>query len=152
MAYPDAETVRLLYAEESKNVREIALLLRCRKQTVLAVMEAAGISRRRRGRARAPLPDWDQKKLRQLARAQGMAYARAFARRHGVNREKLAVLLDRRLLMRGKRLRCGAAEYDDAIRAAYEAGVPIKTLAARYDCTRRAISYSLDRTSGTKGQ
>lgn len=152
MALPDEETVRFLYENEGKSVREIALLLRCRKQTVLAVMEAAGISRRRRGRVRAPLPEWDREKLRQLARAQGMAYARAFARRYGVNREKLAVLLDRRLLMRGKRPRCVAAEYDDAIREAYEAGVPIKTLAAHYGCTRRAISYSLDRTSGTKGK
>lgn len=152
MAPADAETVRALYEEAGLSVREIALHVRCRKQAIIELMDAAGIDRRRRGRQRSPLPDWDRDKLRQLAKAQGMAYTRAFARRHGVNREKLAVLLDRRPLMRGHRPRRIAAEYDDAIREAYEAGVPMHELAACYGCTRRAINYSLDRTSGTNGK
>lgn len=149
MALPDVETVRLLYEEEGLNVQVIALRLRCRKQTVIAVMKAAGIERRRSGRPRAPLPEWDTDALRQLAKAKGLPYTRAFARHHGVNREKLTVLLGRQPLIRGHRPRRIAAEYDEAIREAYEAGVPIKELAACYGCTRRAISYSLDRTSGT---
>lgn len=152
MALPDVEAIRLLYEEEGLNLREIALRLRCRKQTVIELMESAGISRRRRGRQRALLPDWDKDALRQLAKAKGMPYTRVFAHRHGVNREKLAVLLDRQPLIRGYRPRRVAAEYDDAIREAYEAGVAINELAVCYGCTRRAISYSLDRTSGTNGK
>jgi hypothetical protein len=56
---PDSDTLRSLYDDEGKTVREIAALARCRPQTILAEMEAAGIARRRRGRRRASLPDID---------------------------------------------------------------------------------------------
>lgn len=147
MRIPDAETLRRLYEEQGKTVREIARLSCCRTATLLEAMEAAGIVRRRRGRRRAPLPDWDSSKLHQLVKAKGLPYVRSFARRNGLSREKLAVLLGRRSLARGKRSEQVVIEHDDEIRAAYERGVSINELAGRYGCTRRAISYSLDRTS-----
>lgn len=149
---PDAETLHQLYCVEGQTVRKIARLHGCRTATLLAAMDAAGIVRRRPGRQRALLPAWDSDKLHQLVQAKGMVYVRAFARRHGVNSEKLAVLLGVRLLDRGQRSQQVALEHDAEIRKAYDAGAAVKTLAAKYGCTRRAISYSLDRTSGNKGK
>lgn len=148
MTVPDAETLRRLYEDEGHSVREIARLARCRTQALLEAMDAAGIARRRRGPRRAPLPNWDRDKLLQLVKVKGLPYARAFARRNHVSREKLAVLLGRPRLARGPAARQVLVEHDDAIRAAYERGVPIKSLATHYGSTVRAISYSLDRTSG----
>ncbi|MEI7642930.1 MAG: hypothetical protein WCJ55_01355 [Chloroflexales bacterium] len=152
MSLPDAETLYQLYITEGKTVRVIARLHRCRTADLLAAMDAAGIPRRRPGRPRAPLPTWDRAKLQQLVRAKGMHYTRAFARRHGVSREKLAALLGERALDRGRRSQQVALEHDAAIRAAYDAGESINALATRYGCTRRAIGYSLDRTSGNNGK
>ena len=39
--------------------------------------------------------------------------------------------------------------HDAEIRKAYDAGASVNALAAQYGCTKRAISYSLDRTSGS---
>ncbi|MEI8305553.1 MAG: hypothetical protein WCF99_00680 [Chloroflexales bacterium] len=152
MPLPDAETLYQRYVVEGKTIRAIAHLHRCRTADLLAAMDAAGIPRRRPGRPRAPLPAWDREKLQQLVRAKGMRYTRAFARRHGVSREKLAALLGERALDRGQRSQQVAVEHDHAIRAAYDAGESINALATRYGCTRRAIGYSLDRTSGNNGK
>jgi hypothetical protein len=111
-------------------------------------MDAAGIARRRRGPRRAPLPAWDQEKLQQLAKVQGLSYVYAFARRHHVSRAKLAILLGRAVLPRGRAERQVVIAHDAAIREAYDRGVAVKDLAARYGCTVRGICYSLDRTSG----
>jgi hypothetical protein len=148
MTLPDATRLHRLYVVERKTIREIARIHRCRTAVLLATMDAAGIARRRPGRQRAPLPAWDSDKLHQLVRAKGLKYARAFARRHGVSKEKLAVLLGAQPLDRGRRSQQVAVEHDAAIRSAYDAGASINSLAARYGCTRRAIGYSLDRTSG----
>lgn len=152
MPVPDAETLYRLYITERKTVRAIARLHHCRTADLLAAMDTAGISRRRPGRARAPLPEWNREKLQQLVRAKGMRYTRAFARRHGVSREKLAALLGEGPLDRGRRSQQVVLEHDAAIRVAYDAGESINALAAHYGCTRRAIGYSLDRTSGNKGK
>jgi hypothetical protein len=148
MAIPDAGTLRRLYEDEGWSVREIARRSGCRTQALLCAMDAAGIVRRRRGPRRTPLPDWDCEKLQQLAKVQGLAYARAFARRRGVSHAKLALLLGQATLPRGNRARQVIVEHDAAIREAYEHGVPVKDLATRYGCTVRGICYSLDRTSG----
>jgi lambda repressor-like predicted transcriptional regulator len=148
MAIPEPAVLRQLYEREGWSVRDIARAFQCRTQVLLQAMDAAAITRRRRGRQRAPLPDWDRAKVQQLVKASGMAYTRAFARKNGVSREKLAVLLGRPGLARGNRGSQRVIEHDDAIRAAYERGVPVKDLAARYRCTVRTINYSLDRTSG----
>lgn len=152
MTLPDAEMLHQLYVVEGKTIREIARLHRCRTATLLAAMDDAGIVRRRPGRQRTPLPTWDSDKLHQLVRANGMAYVRGFASRHGVSSEKLAVLLGARSLDRGRRSQQVALEHDAEIRKAYDAGASVNALAAQYGCTRRAISYSLDRTSGNKGK
>jgi hypothetical protein len=148
VAIPDPDTLRRLYQDEGRAVREIARLAQCRTKTLLEAMDAAGIERRRRGPRRAPLPDWDREKLQQLAKVQGHAYVYAFARRHRVSRAKLAILLGRSVLPRGRAERQVVIEHDAAIREAYDRGVPVKDLAARYGCTVRGICYSLDRTSG----
>jgi Mor family transcriptional regulator len=148
----NAETIYQLYCREGKTIREIARQYRCRTATILAIMDAAKIARRRPGRQRAPLPVWDRKKLHQLVRAKGMPYTRAFARRHGVSREKLAVLLGERSLERGRRSQQVALEHDTEIRNAFDARASVNVLATQYGCTRRAISYSLDRTSGNNGK
>ncbi|PDW05047.1 hypothetical protein [Candidatus Viridilinea mediisalina] len=146
MPVPDASQLHQLYIVEGQTIRAIAQRYRCRPAAVIAAMEAAGIARRRSGRTRAPLPAWDTEKLRQLVRAKGVRYVRAFARRHGVSKEKLAVLLGNQRLDRGRRSHQRALEHDAAIRSAYDAGAPITALAKQYGCTRRAIGYSLDRT------
>jgi hypothetical protein len=115
---------------------------------LLEAMDAAGIERRRRGPRRAPLPDWDLEKLQQLAKVQGLSYVYAFAHRHRVSRAKLAILLGRSILPRGRAERQVVLEHDTTIREAYDRGVPVKDLAARYGCTVRGICYSLDRTCG----
>lgn len=148
MAIPDPETLRRLYEDEGWSVRELAHRAGCRTQTLLQAMDVAGIVRRRRGPRRAPLPDWDREKLQQLAKVQGLAYVYAFARRHRVSRAKLAILLGRPILPRGSAERHVVLKHDDAIREAYDRGMPVKELAARYACTVRGICYSLDRTSG----
>lgn len=144
----DAAQLHQLYVVERRTVREIARMHRLRIAAVLAAMDAAGIARRRPGQQRKPPPDWDSEKLQQLVRVNGLPYARAFARRYGVSRHKLAGLLGTRALDRGRRSRQIVIEHDAAIRSAYDEGASVKSLAAKYGCTRRAISYSLDRTSG----
>lgn len=146
MPVPDADALRSLYEDEGKTVREIAALARCRLQSILVAMDAAGIARRRRGRRRAPLPDIDPEMLAEIARLGGRARARAIARALGINREKFDRLIGDRLGNRGRIERQMLAMHDDEIRAAYDAGVAVSDLAARYGCTRRAISRSLDRT------
>ena len=148
---PDADTLRALYDEDGKTVREIAALARCRPQTILAAMEAAGIPRRRRGRRRTPLPDIDPETLAEIARLGGRARARAIARSLGINREKFDLLIGYRLGNRGQIETQVLALRDAEIRAAYDAGVAVNELATRYGCTRRAISRSLDRTTPTPG-
>lgn len=145
---PDADTLRQLYYVEGKTIREMAVLYHCRTSALIREMDAVGIIRRRRGRAREPLPDWDAGKLRQLVKAKGMPHVRAFAQRRGVNRVKLMALLDERPLARGKHNRHVLVDCDAAIRMAYELGTPVNVLAEQYGCSRRAINYSLDRTSG----
>lgn len=147
MTIPDSDTLRRLYADEGKTVREIAALARCRPQRILAAMEAAGIARRRRGRRRAPLPDLDPEMLAEIVRLSGRARARQLARVLGINREKFDRLIGYRLGNRGRIETQVLTMRDDDIRAAYEAGVAINALAACYGCTRRAISRSLDRTT-----
>lgn len=147
MPVPDADALRSLYEDEGKTVREIAALARCRLQSILVAMDAAGIARRRRGRRRAPLPDIDPEMLAEIARLGGRARARAIARALGINREKFDRLIGDRLGNRGRIERQMLAMHDDEIRAAYDAGVAVNDLAARYGCTRRAISRSLDRTT-----
>ena len=144
---PDADTLRALYDEDGKTVREIAALARCRPQTILAAMEAAGIPRRGRGRRRAPLPDIAPETLAEIARLGGRARARAVARSLGINREKFDLLIGYRLGNRGQIETQVLALRDAEIRAAYDAGVAVNELATRYSCTRRAISRSLDRTT-----
>lgn len=144
---PDADTLRALYDDEGKTVREIAALARCRPQTILAAMEAAGIPRRRRGRRRTPLPDIDPETLAEIARLGGRARARAVARSLGINREKFDLLIGYRLGNRGQIETQVLALRDAEIRAAYDAGVAVNELATCYGCTRRAISRSLDRTT-----
>lgn len=144
---PDADTLRALYDEDGKTVREIAALARCRPQTILAAMEAAGIPRRRRGRRRASLPDIDPETLAEIARLGGRARARAVARSLGINREKFDLLIGYRLGNRGQIETQVLALRDAEIREAYDAGVTVNELATRYGCTRRAISRSLDRTT-----
>jgi transposase-like protein len=146
MPLPDATQLHQLYIVEGQTIRAIAQRYRCRPAAIIAAMEAAGIVRRRSGRTRAPLPAWDTEKLRQLVRAKGVRYVRAFARRHGVSKEKLAVMLGNQRLDRGRRSQQVALEHDAAIRSAYDAGASITSLARQYGCTRRAIGYSLDRT------
>lgn len=146
-ALPDADQLHQLYVVERRTVREIARMHRLRIADLLAAMDDAGIARRP-GRQRKPPPDWDSEKLRQLVRVNGLPYARAFARRYGVSRHKLAGILGTHALDRGRRSRQIVIEHDEAIRSAYDAGASIKSLAAKYGCTRRAIGYSLDRTSG----
>lgn len=148
---PDADTLRALYDDEGKTVREIAALARCRPQTILAAMEAAGIPRRRRGRRRTPLPDIDPETLSEIARLGGRARARAVARSLGINREKFDLLIGYRLGNRGQIETQVLALRDAEIREAYDAGVAVNELATRYGCTRRAISRSLDRTTPTPG-
>lgn len=147
MPVPDADALRSLYEDEGKTVREIAALARCRLQSILVAMDAAGIARRRRGRRRAPLPDIDPEMLAEIARLGGRARARAIARALGINREKFDRLIGDRLGNRGRIERQMLAMHDDEIRAAYDAGVAVNDLAACYGCTRRAISRSLDRTT-----
>lgn len=147
MPVPDADALRSLYEDEGKTVREIAALARCRLQSILVAMDAAGIARRRRGRRRAPLPNIDPEMLAEIARLGGRARARAIARALGINREKFDRLIGDRLGNRGRIERQMLAMHDDEIRAAYDAGVAVSDLAARYGCTRRAISRSLDRTT-----
>lgn len=149
MPVPDADALRSLYEDEGKTVREIAALARCRLQSILVAMDAAGIARRRRGRRRAPLLDIDPEMLAEIARLGGRARARAraIARALGINREKFDRLIGDRLGNRGRIERQMLAMHDDEIRAAYDAGVAVSDLAARYGCTRRAISRSLDRTT-----
>ena len=149
---PDAETLRRLYEEEGKTVREMAALARCRMQTLLAAMKAAGIARRRRGRRRAPLPDIDPDTLVEIARLGGRARARAVAHALGINREKFDLLIGYRLGNRGRIEAQVLTLRDDEIRAAYDAGMAVNDLAARYGCTRRAISRSLDRTTPISGK
>ena len=149
---PDAETLRRLYNDEGKTVREIAALARCRMQTLLAAMEAAGIARRRRGRRRAPLPDIDPEVLAEIVRLGGRARARRIARGLGINREKFDRLLGYRLGNRGRIEAQVLTLRDDVIRATYDAGVTVNALAANYGCTRRAISRSLDRTTPVLGK
>ena len=144
---PDAETLRHLYQQEGKTIREIARSYRCRTSALLRAMDAAGIARRRPGRAHSPLPDWNADKLRLLVKVMGMPHVRAFARGHGVNRIKLAGLLDHRLLDRGCRTRQIVVDHDADIRRAYDAGAHVSALAQHYNCSRRAIAYSLNRTS-----
>jgi DNA-binding MarR family transcriptional regulator len=148
---PDPDTLRALYDEDGKTVRQIAALARCRPQTILAAMEAAGIARRRRGRRRAPLPDIDPETLAEIARLGGRARARAVARSLGINREKFDLLIGYRLGNRGQIETQVLALRDAEIRAAYDAGVAVNELATHYGCTRRAISRSLDRTTPTPG-
>lgn len=146
MTLPDAKQLHRLYVVERKTIREIARLYHSRTALLLAAMDAAGIARRRPGRQRAPLPAWDSDKLHQLVKANGLQYARDFARQHGVNKEKLTVLLGGQSLDRGRRRQQVAVEHDSSIRSAYNTGESLNSLAERYGCTRRAISYSLDRT------
>jgi hypothetical protein len=150
MPIPDPTTLRRLYQDEGQSIRAIARLARCRPRAVLDAMEAAGIPRRRPGPQRTPLPDWDRDQLRRLVKVRGLAYTRAFARRHGVNREKLAVLLGRRGLPRGVAARQVVVAHDGEIRAAYEQGIAIRKIATNYGCSERAIRYSLDRTCGNQ--
>ena len=149
---PDAETLRRLYEEEGKTVREIAAFARCRMQALLAAMQAAGIVRRRRGRRRAPLPDIDPDTLVEIARLGGRARARSIARELGINREKFDLLVGHRLGNRGRIEAQMLYMHDEEIRAAYEAGSSVNNLAAQYGCTRRAISRSLDRTTPVSGK
>lgn len=146
MPLPDATQFHQLYIVEGQPIRAIAQRYHCRPAAIITAMDAAGIARRRSGRIRSPLPAWDTEKLRQLVRARGVRYVRAFARRHGVSKEKLAVMLGNQRLDRGRRSQQVALEHDAAIRSAYDAGAPITALARQYGCTRRAIGYSLDRT------
>lgn len=147
MPIPDADALRSLYEDEGKTIREIAALARCRWQRILIAMDAAGITRRRRGRRRAPLPDIDPEMLAEIARLGGRARARAVAHSLGINREKFDRLIGDRLGNRGRIEQQTLAMHDDEIRAAYDAGAAVNDLAARYGCTRRAISRSLDRTA-----
>jgi hypothetical protein len=147
---PDPATLRRLYAEEGHTIRSLARLFHCRPHTLIAALDAADIVRRRRGPRRAALPDWDQEKLQQLAKLQGMPYVRRFARRHGVNTTRLAVLLGRSTIGRGRADQHRVIDHDGAIRDAYDRGAAVKDLAAHYGCSLRAIGYSLDRTSGNQ--
>jgi len=138
--------LRQWYVEEGLSIAEIARRLHRRKSTVAAWLDAAGIPRRRRGPRPTPLPPWDRAKLWQLVRAKGMAYVRAFAQSHGVNSSKLRALLGITRLERGAAHRYRVILHDREIRAAYDAGVSVSELARRYECSRRAIAYSLNRT------
>ena len=149
-ALPNAETLRHLYHGEGKTIRQIAAHYHCRPAALLALMDEAGIVRRRPGRARAALPDWDKTKLRLLVKVKGMPYVRAFARARGVNQMRLAALLGERPLPRGQRSHYHLIDHDNAIRRAYNDGTKPSTLAHQYRCSRRAIYYSLDRTSGNQ--
>lgn len=151
MTIPDAETLRRLYEDEGKTVRELAALARCRMATLLAALDAAGIVRRP-GRRRRPLPELDREVLRAIARLGGRARARAAARALGVNRRKLDVLLGQRQANRGNLSRHVLCAHDDAVRAAYDAGTPVRVIAAHYGCSRRAVGKSLDRTAGSSGK
>lgn len=144
---PDAGTLHQLYYVQGKTIAQIAKHYHCRASLVLRAMNEAGITRRRTGRSRAPLPDWDAAKLQQLVKIKGLPYVRAFAKSHGVNRVKLAALLGERPLPRGQRKQQVLLDHDQSIRSAYNAGTPINALAKQYGCSRRAIGYSLDRTS-----
>lgn len=146
-ALPDADTLRQLYYIDGATVRQIAKQFCCRTSAVLRAMDDAGIKRRRTGRTRAPLPAWDSEKLWRLVKVKGMPYVREFAREHGVNQVKLAALLGDSALARGQRRQQVLLDHDEAIRIAYNEGTPIKVLAEQYGCSRRAIGYSLDRTS-----
>ncbi len=148
---PTAATLRQLYEEDGKTLREIAAMVGCRMQTLLAAMDAAGIVRRRRGRRRAPLPAIPPELLAELVRLKGRRWARHMARQWGLNREKFDRLLGQRLGNRGRIEQQVLVSHDEAIRAAYDAGSPVTALAARYGCTRRAISRSLDRTAPIAG-
>jgi hypothetical protein len=143
---PDADTLHHLYVVEGKTLREIAAMTHCHMHTLLAAMDVAGIVRRRRGRRRAPIPAIDPAVLAEIARLGGRARARQIARTLGLNREKFDRLIGNRPANRGRIEQQVLHAHDDAIRAAYEAGVPVKELAQRYGCSRRAISRSLDRT------
>lgn len=144
---PDAERLRQLYLVDQATVRELARRYHCRMSTLLRAMDDAGIVRRRSGRPRSPLPEWDGEKLQRLIKVKGIHYARAFAQHRGVNPVKLAALLGKRPLPRGDFRRHILLDHDDAIRAAYNDGISIKELAEQYGSSRRAIGYSLDRTS-----
>lgn len=144
---PDAESLHLLYSIEGTTVRELAKHFHCRVSTLLRAMDDAGIKRRRSGRPRATVPEWDSEKLQQLVKIKGMPYARAFAQQRGVNPVKLAMLLGKRRLPGGDQQRLIVIDHDETIRAAYNNGISIKALAEQYGCSRRTINYSLDRTS-----
>ena len=151
MTYPkifpfDAETLRVLYVEEGKTLHELALMGRCRPQRILKAMKAWGIPRRRRGRRRSLHPDVDPELLKAITRLGGRTHARAVARTHGINRDRFDRLIGDRLGNRGAITRHVLYRHDDAIRRAYEDGMLVKDLAARYGCSRRSISRSLDRT------
>lgn len=144
---PTAAELWQWYVEEQQTVQAIARRCRIRKEKVIALMEAAGIPRRPSGRQRTPLPAWDRAKLQQLASVMTRAELIAFARRHGINRIKLNVLLGLPQLPRGRLETQRLCRVQAAIRTAYEAGVSVRELAIQYQVSRRAIYYCLDRTS-----
>lgn len=144
---PTAAELHQWYVEEQQTVQEIARRCRIRKEKVIALMDAAGIPRRSCGRQRTPLPAWDRAKLQQLASVMTRAELINFARRHGINRVKLSVMVGLPQLPRGRLETQRLRHVQAAIRAAYEAGVSVRELADQYHVSRRAIYYCLDRTS-----
>jgi len=143
MALPDTETLIRHYCTEQMTLEAIAKRYRCRKATVVAALDAAGIARRP-GRRREPLPAWMAdttiiEGLKQMSHgAEGL---RGWLGEEGLNARKV-----NRVLGIQRAVRRDRTVDDQDVRAAYDAGTPIQELAARYGCTVRTIGRSLDRT------
>jgi len=143
MALPDMETLIRHYCTEQMNLEEMAKRYRCRKATVVAALDDAGIARRT-GRRRKPLPAWvaDATMIERLKEVRyGEEGLRVWLRDAGFNERKVNRVLGIERPVRGNR-----KVDDEAVRAAYNDGVSIKELAAQHACTSRAIGKSLDRT------
>src|SRR5688572_24556150 len=115
----DAATLRRMYVDEGMTIAAIARALRVRKQTVCAALAQWDIPRRRRGpRQHIPELPFTSGELRRLVDRKGI---RAVARRLKVAPDVVYAYLHREPLPR----RSKRPVDDDAVWAAYQAGMPI---------------------------
>jgi hypothetical protein len=137
----DAATLRRLYLDENQTIREIAGTLQIPLGVVRQALIQCGIPCRRRGPRRdmRPLAEATRLALRSLVAVGGVGGAARYLR---TSPEVIHAILGSRPLPGGSK-RCVD---DQAVRAAYDAGTPIATIAAESGCSERTIWRSLQRT------
>jgi hypothetical protein len=140
MADLDAATLRQMYLDEGLTMAMIARALQVRKQVVCDALEQWNIPRRRRGpRRQLPALPFTPGELRWLVRRKGV---RAVARDLGVASDVLYAHMGSAPAPRGQK----RVLNDDAVWAAYQSGIPVADLRAKFQCSREALLRSLRRS------